>query len=163
MLVAQLIPWTIACQPPLSMRFSRQEYWTGLPFTSPRELPEQGIEPGFHALQADTLPSEPPGKPINTPSVQFTSVAQSCSTLYDPMDCNKQASLSITNSQSLRKLMSIESVMPSNHLILCRPLLLPPSTFPSIRVFSKEPVLHIRWPNTGVSASATVLPMNIQD
>ena len=57
-----------------------------------------------------------------------------------------QASLSITNSQSLLKLMSIESEMPSNHLILCRPLLLPPSIFPSIRVFSYEPILHIRWP-----------------
>ena len=57
-----------------------------------------------------------------------------------------QASLSITNSQSLLKLMSIELVMPSNHLILCRPLLLPPSIFPSIRVFSSESVLHIRWP-----------------
>ena len=57
-----------------------------------------------------------------------------------------QASLSITNSWSWPKLMSIELVMPSNHLILCRPLLLPPSIFPSIRVFSNESVLHIRWP-----------------
>ena len=57
-----------------------------------------------------------------------------------------QASLSITNSQTLPKLMSIESVMPSNHLILCHSLLLPPSIFPSIRVFSNESVLHIRWP-----------------
>ena len=57
-----------------------------------------------------------------------------------------QASLSITNSQSLLKLMSIELVMPSNNLILCSPLLLPPSIFPSIRVFSNESVLHIRWP-----------------
>ena len=57
-----------------------------------------------------------------------------------------QASLSITNSQSLRKLMSIESVMPSNHLILRCPLLLPPSIFPSIRVFSNESALHMRWP-----------------
>ena len=56
-----------------------------------------------------------------------------------------QASLSITNPQSLLKLMSIESVMPSNHLILCHPFLLPPSIFPSIRVFSYESVLHIRW------------------
>ena len=54
--------------------------------------------------------------------------------------------MSITNSQSLLKLMSIELVMPSNHLILCRPLLLPPSIFPSIRVFSNESALHIRWP-----------------
>ena len=58
----------------------------------------------------------------------------------------RQASLSITNSWSLIKLMSIESVMPSNHLILCHPLLLLPSIFPSIRVFSNESVLHIRWP-----------------
>ena len=58
----------------------------------------------------------------------------------------QQASLSITNTQSLLKLMSVESVMPSNHLILCRPLLLLPSIFPSIRVFSKESVLCIRWP-----------------
>ena len=57
-----------------------------------------------------------------------------------------QAFLSITNSQSLLKLVSIESVMPSNHLILCRPLLLLPSIFPSNRVFSNESVLHIRWP-----------------
>ena len=57
-----------------------------------------------------------------------------------------QASLSITNSRSLLKFMSIESVMPSNHLILCRPLLLPPSIFPSIRVFSNESVLCIGWP-----------------
>ena len=63
-----------------------------------------------------------------------------------PWTAAHQASLSITNSQSLCKLMSIESVMPSNHLILCRPLLLPPSIFPSIRVFSNESIRHIRWP-----------------
>ena len=63
-----------------------------------------------------------------------------------PWTASRQASLSITNSWSLLKLMSIESVMPSNHLILCRPLLLPPSIFPNIRVFSNEPVLCIRWP-----------------
>ena len=62
-----------------------------------------------------------------------------------PWTAARQASLSITNSQSLPKLMSIELVMPSNHLILCHPLLLPPSTFPSIRVFSNESALHIRW------------------
>ena len=66
-------------------------------------------------------------------------------TLCDPVDCS-QASLSITNSWSLFKLMSSESVMPSNHLILCHPLLPLPSIFPSIRVFSSESVLHIRWP-----------------
>ena len=63
-----------------------------------------------------------------------------------PWTAAHQASLSITNSRSLLKLMSIELVMPSNHLILCCPPLLPPSIFPSIRVFSNESVLHIRWP-----------------
>ena len=63
-----------------------------------------------------------------------------------PWTAARQASLSITNSWSLLKLMSIESMIPYNHLILCRPLLLPPSIFPSIRVFSNESVLCIRWP-----------------
>src|SRR5574342_396881 len=67
-------------------------------------------------------------------------------TLVTPWTSACQASLSITNSQNLLKLMSIKSVMPSNHLILCRPLLLLPSIFPSIRVFSNESVFHIRWP-----------------
>ena len=79
-------------------------------------------------------------------SVQFSSVAQSCPTLATTWTAARQASLSITNTQSLLKLMSIESVMPSNHLILGHPLLLPPSIFPSIRVFSNESVLCIRWP-----------------
>ena len=63
-----------------------------------------------------------------------------------PLTAARQASLSITNSQSLLRLMSIESVMPSNHLMLCCPLLLPPSIFPSIRIFSNESALRIRWP-----------------
>ena len=71
----------------------------------------------------------------------------SCVRLFaTPWTTACQASLSITNSRSLLKLMSIESVMPSNYLILCCPLLLPPSIFPSIRVFSNESVFHIRWP-----------------
>ena len=80
------------------------------------------------------------------PLVQFSSVAQSCPTLCDPLGCNMQASWSITNSWSLLKLMSFKSVMPSVHLILCCPLLLSPSIFPSIRVFSNELALHIMWP-----------------
>ena len=79
-------------------------------------------------------------------SVQFSLVAQSCPTLCDHRTAARQASLSITNSRSLLKLMSIKSVMPSNHLILCRPLLLLLSVFPSTRVFSNESVLRIRWP-----------------
>ena len=80
--------------------------------------------------------------------IQFSSV-QSLSRVQrfaTPWTAARQASPSITNSRSLLKFMSIESVMPSNHLILCRPLLLPPSIFPSIRVFSNESVLRIRWP-----------------
>ena len=82
-------------------------------------------------------------------SVQFSSVQSlSCVQLFaTPRTGARQASLSITNSGSLLKLMSIESVMPSNHLILRCPLLLPPSIIPSIRDFSNKSVLHIRWPN----------------
>ena len=75
------------------------------------------------------------------------------------MGYSSQASLSITNSQNLLKLMSIELMMPSNHLILCCPLLLPPSIFPSIRVFSNESVLHIRWPKYW-SFSFSISPSN---
>ena len=80
-----------------------------------------------------------------------------------PWTAECQASQSTANSQSLLKLMSIESVVPSNHLILCHPLLLQPSIFPSIRVFSYESVLTTGGQSIGVSASASVLPMNIQD
>ena len=76
-------------------------------------------------------------------SVQSLSHVQLFAT---PWTTARQASLSITNSRSLLKLMSIESVMPTNRLILCHPLLLPPSIFPSIRVFSSESVLRIKWP-----------------
>ena len=79
-------------------------------------------------------------------SCQFSSVAQSCPTLCNPMNLSMQASLSITSSWSLPRLMPIESVMPSYHLILCCPLLLLPSIFPSIRVFSNKSALCIRWP-----------------
>ena len=73
-----------------------------------------------------------------------------------------KASLPITNSWSLLKLSSIESMMPSNHLILCHPLLLPPSIFPNIRVFSKDSVLHIRWPKYWSFSFKISLPTNVQ-
>ena len=79
---------------------------------------------------------------------QFIPVTQSCLTLCDPMDFSKPGFLSISNYQSLLKLTSITSVTPSNHLILCHPLLFPPSIFPRIRVFSTKSVLHIRWPKS---------------
>ena len=94
--------WTIARQAPLSMGFSRQEYCSGLPVTSPGDLPDSGIKPGSPTLQADSLLSEPPEKIVNLNvsgfvgqmgsvataqlSVQFSSVAQLCSTLCDPMN-----------------------------------------------------------------------------
>ena len=99
---------------------------------------------------------------------------QSCLTLCDPRDGSPPGSpvpgilqartlewvaISFSSSQSLLKLMSIESVMPSNHLILCHPLLLPPSVFPSIRLFSSESVLHIRWPKDW-SFSFSISPSN---
>ena len=87
-------------------------------------------------------------------SVQLISHIQLFAT---PWTAACQASLSITSSWSLLKLMSIKSVMPSNYLILCRPCLLPPSIFPSIRVFSNESALHIRWPK-GWSFSFSISP-----
>ena len=92
-------------------------------------------------------------------SVQFSSVAQSCLTPCKPWTAACQASLSNTNFWSPPKLMSIESVMLSNHLILCRPLLLLPSIFPSIRVFSNESALCIRWPEYW-SFSFNIRPSN---
>ena len=92
----------------------------------------------------------------------FFSSAQSLSRVRlfaTPWTATHQASLSITNSWNLLKLMAIESVMPSNHLILCHPLCLPPSIFPSIRVFSNESVLRIRWPKYW-SFSFSISPSN---
>ena len=80
-----------------------------------------------------------------------------------PWTAERQASLSITISRNLLKLMSIESVMPFSHLILCHPLLPLHSIFPNIRVFSNESTLLIRWPDYWASASASVFPVNIQD
>ena len=103
--------------------------------------------------------TEPPGKP--SLMFQFSSV-QSLNRVRlfaTPWTAARQASLSITNSQSLLKLLSIESVMPSNHLILCYPFLLLPSIFPSIRVFSNESVLRIRWPKCWIF-SFSISPSN---
>ena len=98
---------------------------------------------------------------LHLENIQFSSVQLLSHVLLfaTPWTTACQAFLSITNSQSLLKLMSIESVMPSNHLILCRPLPLPPSIFPSIRVFSNESVLCIRWPEYW-SFSFSISPSN---
>ena len=104
-----------------------------------------------HVLRTHCIPS-------------FSSVQLlSCVRLFvTPWTAARQASLSITNSRSLFKFMSIESVMPPNYLILCHPLLFLPSIFPSISIFPKESVLHTRWPKYW-NFSFSILPMNIQD
>ena len=117
--------WTAAYQAPSSMGFSRQEYWSGVPLPSP--ILKISCNNSFYVLS----------------SVQSLSRVWLFGT---PWTTAHQASLSITNSQSLPKLMSIESVMPSSHLILCRPLLLLPPIPSSIRVFSNESTLRMRWP-----------------
>ena len=124
-------PWTAAYQVPPSMGFSRQEYWNGLPLPSPSS----------HGQFS---------------SVQSLSHVQLFAT---PWIKARQASLSITNSWSSLKLMSIEWVMPSSHLILYRPLLLLLPIPPSIRVFSNESALHMRWPKYW-SFSFSISPSN---
>ena len=127
--------WTVAHQVPLSMGFSRQEFWSGLPCPPPS-------------------------------STLF--VVQSRSPLWDPMDSStppdSQASLSFTVSQRLLKLLSTESVMPSNHLILCCPLLLLLlQSFPASGSFPMSQFFSSGGQSIGVSASASVLPMNMQN
>ena len=134
------------------MGFSRQEYWSGLLCPPPGDLLDPEIEPlsfMFPASAGGLLTTSATWEgPEASHSVQFSSV-QSLSRVplfATPGTAACQDSLSITNSRSLLKLMSIESVMPSNHPILCHPLFLLPSVFPSIRIFSNESVLCIRWP-----------------
>ena len=100
------------------------------------------VEARLLGHSAPQLPQLPLDSHFSTPCC---SVLKSCLILCDPVDCSTQASLSITNSWSLLKLMSIESMIPSNHLIRRRPLLLLPSIFPSVKVFSNELALRIRW------------------
>ena len=96
-------------------------------------------------------------------SLQFSSIAQSCLTLWDPMDYSMPGLPVHHQLRGLLKLMSTELVMSSNQLILCCHLLLLPSIFPSITVFSNESVPHIRWPKYWSFTSTSVLPMNTQD
>ena len=125
-----LSPWLGIQLPALGVQSLR--HWTT------REVPS----PPYFSAQPH--PTYIPG--FWRQSVQFSSAAQSCPTFCDPMDCSTPGYPVLTNSWRLLKLMSIESVMPSNHLILYLPLLLFPSIFPSIRVFSNESVICIRWP-----------------
>ena len=161
------------------MEFSEQEYWSGLPFPTPRGLPKQGIKAaslaspalagGFFTTSAnweDHMLLYHAYCYIHNMlymgiSVQFSSV-QSLShfrLFVTPWIAACQASLSITNSWSLLKLMPIELVMPSSHLIFCHPLLLLPPIPPSIRVFSNESTLRMRWPKYW-SFSFSISPSN---
>ena len=114
--------------------------WVAYLFSNGSSRP--GIEPQSPALQADRQIG---GSPYRCLSDQIRSVAQSCPTLATPWIATCQASLSITNSWSSLRLTSIESVMPTSHLIVCHPLLLLPPIPPSIRVFSNESTLCVRW------------------
>ena len=137
--------WTVGCQSSPSGGFSWQEYRSVLPCPPPGDLSNQGFNLLLFFLlhwQVASLLLVPPGKPYQP----ISSVLSHVRLFVTPWTAAPLASLSLTNSQSLLKFMSIESVMPSNQLILCRPLLLLPSIFPSIRVFSNESVLHIKWP-----------------
>ena len=137
--------------------FSREEYWSGLLYPPPGDLPNPGIKPKFPLLQADSLSSEPPGKPWDDiGSVQFSSVASSCPALCNPMNRSMPG---LPVHHQLPKPMSIVSVIPSNHLILCHPLLLLLSIFPRIRVFSNESALCIRGPKYW-SFSFNISPSN---
>ena len=133
------VAWTVAPKAPLPMEFSRQEYWSRVPFPTPGD-PYPGIELGSlaPALAGGFFTTGATLYQFST--VQSLSHVQLFVTLWATA---RQASLSITNSRSLLKLMSIKSVMPSNHLVLCHLLLLLPSIFPSIRVFSNGSFLSI--------------------
>ena len=134
---------------------ARTVEWVAIP--SPGDLPNPGIKPESPTLPADSLPSEPPGK-LSSSSC-CCSLTESCPTLKSHGLQRSQASLSFTISQRLLKLMSIKSVMPSNYLIFCHPLLLLPSILPSIRLFSNESALCIRWPKYW-SFSFSISPSN---
>ena len=100
---------------------------------------------------------------FNSKHQSVSSVAQSCLTLCDPMNCSTPGFPVHHQWQKLAQTHVHRVVMPPNHLILCHPLVLPPSIFPNIRVFSNESALCISGPSIGVSASTSVLPMNTQD
>ena len=144
--------WTVAHQAPSSMVFSRQEYWSAISFS--RDLPDLAIKPW-------SLTSPAVGGRFFTTSTPplFSSVAQSCPTLCDPIDCSTPGFPIHHQLPEPTQLMSIVSVIPSNHFILCWPLVLQPSIFPSIRVFSNELVLCIRWPKCW-SFSFRISPSN---
>ena len=163
-------PWTVGVtncrrlvvvhQPPLSMGFPRQEYWNGLLFPSPGDLPDPGIKPTSPALQADSLPLSHQGNPFWYLSVQLLSRVR---LLSAPWTAAHQASMSITNSQSLPNSCPLSwwchptisySVIPISSCL---------QSFPALRSFPKSQFFTSGGQSIGLSASASVLSMNFQD
>ena len=142
-------------------------FWTSLPPPTIHPLlPPSRLSQSTRFELPASWSKFPPALYFTYGNVYLFSSVQSLSRVrlfVTPWTAAHQASLSITNSQSLLKLMSIESVMPSNHLILCHPLLFLPSIFPSIRVFSMSQSFASGGQSIGVSASTSVLAMNTQD
>ena len=143
-------PWTVAYQAPPSMGFSRQEYWSGLPFPSPGDLPDRGVEPGSPEFQAEALTSEPPGK--------------LCSSLSNLVDCSTPGSCVLH--YLLCPPLSPRVCSISCQLSWwCHPTIstsVVPFFSCPLRVFSNESALCIRWPKCWSFSFASVLPMNIQ-
>ena len=141
---------SVDCSPPapLSMKFSMHEYWSRLPFPSPGDLPNPRIVSFVSCIAGGFLLTEPSRKPCTNISIHncCCSVPKLYRTLCDPMDCSTPGFPILHVSQSLFRFMSNELVILSNHQILCCPLLLLPSILTSIRVFSNELTIHIRWP-----------------
>ena len=177
-------PWTVSRHAPLSTGFLSQEYWSGLSFPSPRDIPNPGIgpaSPASPAFQADSLPLNYLGSPnMSRKCIKYWGLWGPSKLAYlfsasdqirsdqslshvrlfaTPWIAACQASLSITNSRSSLRLMSIESAMPPSHLILCHPLLFLNPILPSIRVFSNESTLCMRWPKYW-SFSFSIIPSN---
>ena len=160
-----MTPRAIVPQASLSMEFSRQEYWSGLPFTSPGYLPDPGIEPGSPKLQGEYLPSELTAwfnnyevlfyvavldhtrHPRNIINIcMYSSVAQSCLTLCDPIDCSMPGlhvhyQILVFTQTHVHRVS--DAIQPSHPLWSPSP---PTLNLSSVRVFSNESVLHIRWP-----------------
>ena len=155
-------PMDCSSQFPLFLEFSRQEYWSGLPRPPPRDLPNSGNEPVSLTSPASAgkcLLLVLPGKPLGQGCC--CSVALLCLTLCDPMDCSTPSFPVHHHLTEIAQTMSLESMMPSNHLILCCPLLLLPPSFPASGSFLTSQIFTSGGQSIG--ASASVLPMNIQD
>ena len=159
-------PQTVAYRAPQSMEFSRQEYWSELPFPSPGDFPNPGIEPQSPELQADALLSEPPGKP----SVQFSSFTQSCPTLFNPMNRSMPGppvhpQLPEFTQTHVHREMSMMMSMRWTSAISTSvvPFSSCPQSFPASGSFPMSQISASGGQSIGVSALTSVLLMNTKD